>query len=62
MTRDQFAAHVAQLDPIGRMLLADGLDIAIGGGCPACDLEADQMCAGCGLCNCDSHETCVRPS
>lgn len=36
-----------------------GLDAA--GGCSACGLEAGQNCAGCGRCNCDRHDTCVRP-
>jgi hypothetical protein len=33
----------------------------VAGGCPACDLEADEMCVACGLCNCDRHDTCVQP-
>ncbi|MFD5788617.1 hypothetical protein ACFWH1_18590 [Streptomyces sp. NPDC127037] len=32
------------------------------GGCGACGLEAGQMCAGCGRCNCDRHDTCERPA
>ncbi|MFD3844739.1 hypothetical protein ACFWVB_02465 [Streptomyces microflavus] len=32
------------------------------GGCSACGLEAGQMCAGCGRCNCETHASCVRPT
>ncbi|MEU1853937.1 hypothetical protein ABZ499_32940 [Streptomyces sp. NPDC019990] len=32
------------------------------GGCGACGLEAGQMCAACGKCNCDRHDTCIRPA
>lgn len=48
-------------NPIDRMLLADSLHIALDGGCGHCDTEADHMCAGCGRCNCHTHDTCVRP-
>lgn len=47
---------------IDRMLLAEDLELALTGGCPACGLQADQMCAACDSCNCDSHEGCVRPA
>lgn len=62
MTREQFAAHVRNLNPLDRAILADSLDIALGGGCPACDTEKDQMCVACGSCRCDTHETCTRPA
>jgi hypothetical protein len=45
--------------------LSDALDDAQleeTGGCGACSLEADQMCAACGKCNCDRHDACVRPA
>lgn len=32
------------------------------GGCGRCSLEAGQMCAACGRCNCHDHSTCVRPA
>ncbi|MEW1719792.1 hypothetical protein [Streptomyces sp. NPDC093109] len=41
---------------------ADDLNLSLTGGCPACDLEPDQMCVACGRCNCDTHTTCVRPT
>lgn len=47
---------------IDRMLMAADLENSLLGGCPFCDLEYDQMCVGCGQCNCDTHETCVRPT
>lgn len=49
-------------NPIDRMLLADSLDIALGGGCGLCGTEASHMCAGCGRCNCHDHTTCTRPA
>jgi hypothetical protein len=60
-TREQFAHHVRRLDPIDRLFLVDSLDIAIGGGCPACDTEREHMCVACGSCRCDTHEHCTRP-
>jgi len=47
---------------LDRLLFADDFDLAVSGGCPACGLEAGQMCVGCGSCNCDTHENCVRPA
>ncbi|WTW95437.1 hypothetical protein OG216_19540 [Streptomycetaceae bacterium NBC_01309] len=32
------------------------------GECDGCGLEVDQRCVGCGRCNCDQHDGCVRPS
>ena len=32
------------------------------GMCPACDTAAIERCVACGLCRCDSHEHCVRPT
>lgn len=49
------------LDPIDRMLLADSLEIALGGGCGLCGTEKLHLCAGCGRCRCYDHDTCVRP-
>ncbi|TJZ41209.1 hypothetical protein FCH28_37625 [Streptomyces piniterrae] len=49
----------AQLD---RLDAATALHLSLTGGCPACDLEPDEMCVACGLCNCDRHDTCVRPT
>lgn len=49
-------------NPIDRALLADSLDIALGGGCGLCDTERTHMCAGCGRCNCHDHTTCSRPA
>lgn len=46
---------------VDRALFADDFDLAVSGGCFACGLEAGQMCVGCGSCNCDTHEDCVRP-
>ncbi|WP_327345927.1 hypothetical protein [Streptomyces europaeiscabiei] len=45
--------------------LAEALDDAeleSEGGCAACGLEAGQMCAGCGKCNCERHDNCTRPA
>ena len=47
---------------LDRMFFADDFDLAVSGGCPACGLDADQMCVGCGSCNCDTHENCTRPT
>lgn len=47
---------------LDRLFFADDFDLAVSGGCPACGLEADQMCVACGSCNCDTHETCTRPA
>jgi len=47
---------------LDRLLFADDFDLSVSGGCPACGLEADWMCVCCGSCNCDTHETCVRPA
>ncbi|MFB0617265.1 hypothetical protein [Streptomyces sp. AGS-58] len=46
---------------IARAVLIDDLELALTGGCPHCGLEADWMCAACGLCNCDRHDRCKRP-
>ncbi|MFJ6014501.1 hypothetical protein [Streptomyces sp. NPDC092952] len=40
----------------------DDDDLDESGGCGPCGLEAGQMCAACRRCNCDTHETCVRPT
>ncbi|PWI16016.1 hypothetical protein DI272_18970 [Streptomyces sp. Act143] len=40
----------------------DDAELDASGGCGPCGLEAGQMCAGCGKCNCHTHETCVRPA
>lgn len=50
------AARLTQLDQV------EALRLSLTGGCPACDLEADEMCVACGLCNCDRHDACVRPT
>ncbi|MFF4388564.1 hypothetical protein ACFY0G_17555 [Streptomyces sp. NPDC001552] len=45
--------------------LADALDDADldeNFGCSGCGLQAGDMCAGCGRCNCDRHDTCQRPA
>jgi hypothetical protein len=42
-------------------LTLDDEELEESGGCGACGLEADQMCAGCGRCNYDQHESCTRP-
>lgn len=47
---------------IDRALALDDLELEEEGGCGACGLEADDMCACCGQCNCDRHDTCVRPA
>lgn len=47
---------------VDRALFSDDFDLAVSGGCFACGLEADQMCVGCGSCNCDTHGNCVRPA
>lgn len=60
--RAGFAAHVRTLDPIDRLFLLDSLDIALDGGCPACDTEHGHMCAACGQCRCETHENCTRPT
>ncbi|MFD9422249.1 MULTISPECIES: hypothetical protein [unclassified Streptomyces] len=39
----------------------DDAELDESGGCGACGLEAGQMCVACGCCNCDRHDTCVRP-
>ncbi|MEV5677016.1 hypothetical protein [Streptomyces sp. NPDC052179] len=38
----------------------DDADLDESGGCGACGLEAGQMCAACGRCNCDRHDSCAR--
>ncbi|THA54270.1 hypothetical protein [Streptomyces sp. A1136] len=40
----------------------DDEDLDESGGCGACGLEADQMCAACARCNCDRHDSCKRPT
>lgn len=47
---------------IARSQLVDDLELELTGGCSACGLEADWMCAACGRCNCDRHDQCVRPA
>ncbi|MGW3466331.1 hypothetical protein ACWDE9_45390 [Streptomyces olivaceoviridis] len=42
--------------------MLDDAELEARGGCGPCGLEAGQMCAGCGKCNCHTHETCVRPA
>lgn len=44
------------------MCALDDAELDEEGGCGPCGLEAGQMCAACGKCNCDTHETCVRPA
>ncbi|MFJ1606994.1 hypothetical protein ACIOHS_27025 [Streptomyces sp. NPDC088253] len=39
----------------------DDAEVEADGGCGRCSLEAAQMCAACGRCNCHDHSTCVRP-
>jgi hypothetical protein len=39
----------------------DDDDLDESGGCGTCGLEAEQMCVGCGRCNCDRHDSCKRP-
>ncbi|WNI20374.1 hypothetical protein [Actinacidiphila sp. ITFR-21] len=49
-------------DSLVKLTLAlDDEELDESGGCGACGLEADQMCAGCGRCNCDEHSSCERP-
>ncbi|MFL4497579.1 hypothetical protein ACJ6WD_41035 [Streptomyces sp. VTCC 41912] len=43
---------------LDQLFAAEAAELALTGGCPACDLEADEMCRICGLCNCDRHDTC----
>ncbi|MEU2487085.1 hypothetical protein ABZ593_21060 [Streptomyces sp. NPDC012617] len=38
----------------------DDADLDESDGCGACGLEAGQMCAACGRCNCDRHDACKR--
>lgn len=46
-----------------RLALAlDDEDLDETGGCGPCGLEAGQMCAGCGHCNCSRHDSCKRPT
>ncbi|MGO4749361.1 hypothetical protein AB4212_12145, partial [Streptomyces sp. 2MCAF27] len=65
--REQLAALVRPRHPAievyqpGVLHPLDVLELLFGGGCPVCELEGDEMCVGCGRCNCDRHETCVRP-
>lgn len=40
----------------------DDAELEAAGGCGGCGLEADQMCVGCGRCNCDRHDSCTRPA
>ncbi|RWZ74884.1 hypothetical protein EQK42_16655 [Streptomyces albidoflavus] len=40
----------------------DNEDLDETGGCGACGLEAEQMCADCGCCNCSRHASCKRPT
>ncbi|WP_328934173.1 MULTISPECIES: hypothetical protein [unclassified Streptomyces] len=47
-------------DPIGRAILADDLEIALGGGCGLCGTERDHLCVCCGKCRCFDHDTCTR--
>lgn len=47
------------MDVIDRMLFADSLEIALGGGCGLCGTERLHLCAGCGRCRCYDHDTCV---
>lgn len=44
------------------VLIADDIELEAAGGCGACGLEAGQMCAACGQCNCDDHGQCTRPA
>lgn len=40
----------------------DDAELEAAGGCGGCGLEADQMCADCGRCNCNRHDSCTRPA
>jgi hypothetical protein len=40
----------------------DDADLEESGGCGRCSLEAGQMCAACGKCNCHRHDGCARPA
>ncbi|MFI9026346.1 hypothetical protein [Streptomyces sp. NPDC053560] len=40
----------------------DDAELDATGGCGACGLEAGQMCAACGRCNCERHDRCKRPA
>ncbi|MFB8347964.1 hypothetical protein [Streptomyces niveus] len=43
-------------------LALDDPDLDKTGGCGPCGLEAGQMCADCGRCNCSRHDSCRRPT
>lgn len=49
------------IHPIDRMLLIEGLETALAGGCGLCDVPRDWFCAACDRCNCHDHRACVRP-
>ena len=57
VTRPRFARDTL----VDLVLALDDEELDESGGCGACGLEADQMCAGCGRCNCNRHDTCERP-
>ncbi|CAM5479937.1 MULTISPECIES: hypothetical protein [Streptomyces] len=54
MNREQREAVIA------RASFLDDLELELTGGCGLCGLEADWMCAACGLCNCHRHDRCKR--
>ncbi|MGC0418367.1 hypothetical protein [Embleya sp. AB8] len=56
-TRRPFTVKAA----LGLMIAIDGAELDAEGGCGVCDVEAGQMCAGCGGCNCEEHGSCERP-
>ncbi|MFD3609017.1 hypothetical protein ACFWXA_13250 [Streptomyces atroolivaceus] len=51
--------HTALVD---LSLALDDADLDETGGCGPCGLEAGQMCADCGRCNCSRHDSCKRPT
>ncbi|WP_019061741.1 hypothetical protein [Streptomyces prunicolor] len=58
----RFRRTTHQQAAIDRQIFLDDLELELTGGCGACGLEADQMCAACGRCNCDRHDECTRPA
>lgn len=62
MTRRPASFAEAMATPFDRGAFLDSLEIHLDGGCGVCDTEADEMCAACGRCRCDRHDTCTRPT
>lgn len=54
-------ARTCRDDLIDLRIAADSIRLDRAGGCGACDMEPGWECVGCGKCNCDTHENCVRP-